>query len=102
MQQPHGVGGFMTFRRSDPVSRAADSLKARSTLTQSEALVLTFNDLLILQGVDPTPVRLVRHQDRRVRAGRLYEAWRNDRAAFEAYQSAQVREVFPVDAVLAS
>ena len=64
--------------------------------------MLTFNDLLTLQGVDPTQVRLVRHQDRRLRAGRLYEAWRNDRAAFEAYQSAQVRDVFPIDAVLAS
>jgi hypothetical protein len=71
-------------------------------LTQSEALVLTFNDLLTLQGVDQKQVRLVRHQDRRLRAGRLYEAWRNDRAAFEAYQSAQVRDVFPIDAVLAS
>ncbi len=64
--------------------------------------MLTFNDLLTLQGVDPAQVRLVRHQDRRLRAGRLYEAWRNDRAAFEAYQSAQVRDVFPIDAVLAS
>ncbi len=64
--------------------------------------MLTFNDLLTLQGVDPAQVRLVRHQDRRLRAGRLYEAWRNDRTAFEAYQSAQVRDVFPIDAVLAS
>ncbi len=64
--------------------------------------MLTFNDLLILEGIDPAPVRLVRHQDRRLRAGRLYEAWRNDRATFEAYQSAQVRDDFPVDAVLAS
>jgi hypothetical protein len=64
--------------------------------------VLTFNDLLTLKGVDPAQVRLVRHQDRRLRAGRLYEAWRNDRAAFEAYQSAQVRDVFPINAVLAS
>ena len=64
--------------------------------------MLTFNDLLTLQGVDPTQVRLVRHQDRRLRAGRLYEAWRNDRAAFEAFQSAQAGDVFPIDAVLAS
>ena len=71
-------------------------------LDQSQALVLTFNDLLTLQGVGPAQVRLVRHQDRRLRAGRLYEAWRNERAVFGAYQSAQVRDVFPVDAVLAS
>lgn len=64
--------------------------------------MLTFNDLLTLQGVDPAQVRLVRHQDRRLRAGRHYEAWRSDRAAFEAYQSAQMRDVFPNDAVLAS
>lgn len=64
--------------------------------------MLTFNDLLALEGFDPTEVRLVRHQDGRLRAGRLYEAWRNDRPAFEAYQSAQVRDVFPVDAVVAS
>lgn len=64
--------------------------------------MLTFNDLLALHGVDQTHVRLVRHQDGRFPAGRLYEAWRNDRAAFEAYQSVQVRDVFPIDAVLAS
>lgn len=64
--------------------------------------MLTFNDLLTLQGVDPAQVRHVRHQDWRLRAGRLYEAWRNDRIAFEAYQSAQVRDVLPIDAVLAS
>ena len=59
--------------------------------------MLTFNDLLPLEGVDPAQVRLARHQDRRLARGRLYEAWRNDRAAFEAYQSVQVRDVFPVD-----
>lgn len=64
--------------------------------------MLTLNDLLTLQGVDPAQVRLVRHQDLRLPAGRLYEAWRNDRAAFEAYQSVQVRDVFPIDAILAS
>jgi hypothetical protein len=64
--------------------------------------VLTFNDLLTLEGVDPAQVRLVRHQDRRLRAGRLYEAWRTDRAAFAAYQSAQKRDVFPIGAILAS
>lgn len=48
--------------------------------------MLTFNDLLCLEGVDPAQVRLVRHQDNRMKAGRLYEAWRNDRSTFERYQ----------------
>lgn len=65
-------------------------------------LVLTFNDLLTLEGVDPLPVRLVRHQDGRFRAGRLYEAWRSDRAAFEFYQSTQSRDVFPEQSMIAS
>jgi len=64
--------------------------------------VLTFNDLLALEGIDTTQVRLVRHQDRRLGAGRLYEAWRNHRDSFERYQSAQSRNVFPVGALLAS
>lgn len=64
--------------------------------------MLTFNDLLSLEGIDPAVVRLARHQDGRVRAGRLYEAWRNDREAFEFYQCTQSRDVFPVDSVIAS
>ena len=64
--------------------------------------MLTFNDLLCLEGVDPAQVRLVRHQDNRLKAGRLYEAWRNDRSTFERYQSAQKRDVFDVGDLLAS
>jgi hypothetical protein len=64
--------------------------------------VLTFNDLLDLNGLEPRHVRLLRHQDRRLRPGRLYEAWRTDRAAFEAYQAMQARDVFEVDDLLAS
>lgn len=64
--------------------------------------MLTFNDLLILEGVDPTTVRLVRHQDSRLGAGRLYEAWRTKRDAFEQYQRVQSRDVFPVGELLAS
>ena len=45
--------------------------------------MLTFNDLLTIEGIDTAQVRLVRHQDGRLGSGRLYEAWRNDRAAFE-------------------
>lgn len=64
--------------------------------------MLTFNDLLTLEGLDSTDVRLVRHQDNRLGRGRLYEAWRNDRAAFESYQSVQSRDRFPVGGLLAS
>jgi hypothetical protein len=64
--------------------------------------MLTFNDLLALEGVDPAKVQLVRHQDGRLGAGRLYESWRSDREAFEGYQSVQHRNVFPVGGVLAS
>lgn len=64
--------------------------------------MLTFNDLLALEGIDPAKVRLVRHQDRRLGPGRLYSAWRNDRDAFEAYQSAQSRNVFSAGDLLAS
>lgn len=64
--------------------------------------MLTFNDLLVLEGIDPTRVRLVRHQDNRLRPGRLYEAWRNDRGTFENYQSVQSKNRFPVGGLLAS
>lgn len=64
--------------------------------------MLTFNDLLSLEGIDAATVRLVRHQDGRLGAGRLYEAWLNDRDAFEAYQSVQRSDRFPEGALLAS
>ncbi|WP_416957758.1 GIY-YIG nuclease family protein [Nocardioides sp. T5] len=64
--------------------------------------MLTFNDLLALEHVDVARVRLVRHQDRRLAPGRLYEAWRNDRASFDSYQAVQARDVFRVGDLLAS
>lgn len=64
--------------------------------------MLTFNDLLALEHVDVARVRLVRHEDRRLAAGRLYEAWRNDRASFESYQAVQARAVFGAGDLLAS
>jgi hypothetical protein len=64
--------------------------------------MLTFNDLLALEGIDTAKVRLVRHQDGRLGAGRLYRAWRNDRGAFEDYQGVQVKDIFPVGDFLAS
>jgi hypothetical protein len=64
--------------------------------------VLTFNDLLALEGVDIAQVRLVRHQDHRLKPGRMYEAWRNNRPAFEAYQRVQSTDRFNVGELLAS
>lgn len=63
--------------------------------------MLTFNDLLRMEGVDPTSVRLVRHQDGRLGRGRMYEAWRSNRAAFESYQSVQSKDRFPLGDLLA-
>ncbi|GAA2748154.1 hypothetical protein GCM10009868_40200 [Terrabacter aerolatus] len=63
--------------------------------------MLTFNDLLALEGIESTGVRLVRHQDSRLGRGRLYEAWLNDRDAFESYQSVQSKDRFPIGDFLA-
>lgn len=63
--------------------------------------MLTFNDLLALEGIDTAKVRLVRHQDSRLGRGRMYEAWRNDLDAFERYQSVQSKDRFPVGDLLA-
>jgi hypothetical protein len=63
--------------------------------------MLMFNDLLALEGVDSTAVRLVRNQDSRLGPGRLYEAWRNHRQAFEDYLSVQSKDRFPVGGLLA-
>lgn len=63
--------------------------------------MLTFNDLLVLEGIDAAKVRLVRHQDGRLGRGRMYEAWRNDRKSFESYQSVQSKDRFPVGDLLA-
>src|SRR3954451_17670166 len=63
--------------------------------------MLTFNHLLALEGIELEKVRLVRHQDSRLGRGRMYEAWRNDREAFESYQSVQSKHRFPVGDLLA-
>lgn len=48
------------------------------------------NSLLDQIKIDPAEVRLLRHQDSRSEKGRTpYELWRDDRPAFEFYQSAQ-------------
>jgi hypothetical protein len=63
--------------------------------------MLTFNDLLALEQLDSTEIRLVRNQDGRLGRGRMYEAWGNDRPAFETYLSVQSKDRFPVGGLLA-
>ena len=49
-----------------------------------------FNTILTQEGIDPTQVRLLRHQDTRADTVRSpYELWRDDRPGFESYQSVQ-------------
>lgn len=51
---------------------------------------LTFNMLLAEAGIPLVDVRLLRHKDQRAAKGRTpYELWRDDRNAFERYQSGQ-------------
>jgi hypothetical protein len=54
---------------------------------------LTFKSALTDAGIDPTKVRLLRHQDSTADYGRTpYELFKNDRPAFELYQSHQSRK----------
>jgi len=49
-----------------------------------------FNTALREAGLDPAEVRFLRHKDTRAVRGRsVYEMWRDDRPAFEQYQSIQ-------------
>lgn len=51
---------------------------------------LMFNSLLTQNALDPATVILLRHQDQRAERGRTpYELWRDNRPAFESYQSTQ-------------
>jgi hypothetical protein len=52
--------------------------------------VLTFGTLLDLAGIEPSAVRLLRHQDNRYSGyPSPYVLWRDHRARFEAYQETQ-------------
>jgi hypothetical protein len=67
--------------------------------------MITFNDVLRSEGIDPANVRLVRHQDSRVAHSSIYATWRqrdNGHALVEEYQSLQSRRVFEVGDLLAS
>jgi hypothetical protein len=51
---------------------------------------ILFNSLLAQHGIAPAAVILLRHQDKRASPGRTpYELWRDNRPAFEVYQSCQ-------------
>jgi hypothetical protein len=51
---------------------------------------IMFNSVLTQNALDPANVILLRHQDQRAARGRTpYELWRDNRPAFESYQSTQ-------------
>ena len=53
-------------------------------------MALTLNTILAGSGIEPETVRVLRHQDTGSLPGRTpYHLWRNDRQAFDAYQSVQ-------------
>ena len=57
---------------------------------------IMFNSLLTKAGLSLADVRLLRHQDTRARRGYSpYELWRDDRPAFDRYQSTQSIENRP-------
>ena len=65
--------------------------------------MLTFNTILRSEGVDPTKVRLVRHQDNRaIVSCTPYNLWRAGDGRLELYQRIQRREVFEIGSTLAS
>ena len=65
--------------------------------------MLTFNDILRIEGVDPEQVRLIRHQDTRTQVVRpLYEIWRTEPERLERYQELQKPGAFREGEHLAS
>ena len=67
--------------------------------------MITFNDILRSEAIDPEAVRLVRHEDAGKGASRIYATWRQGdlgRRRFEEYQRGQSREVFKIGDLLAS
>jgi GIY-YIG catalytic domain len=65
--------------------------------------MLTFNAILRHEGVDPSKVRLVRHQDNRaIVSCTPYNLWRAADGRLELYQRIQRRDVFEVGSTLAT
>ncbi len=65
--------------------------------------MITFNELLRSEGIDPAHVKLVRHQDKRF-PGRPtpYQLWKAGDGRYELYQKIQRRPVFDRAQLLAS
>lgn len=51
--------------------------------------MLSFSDLLVVNGLNPSEVRLLRHRDNRYKGQSPYVMWRDNRPAFEEYQRTQ-------------
>jgi len=66
--------------------------------------VITFNDILRSEGIEPTGVRLVRHLDTGRREPTIYAAWRSSkgRHLVEEYQRIQARRIFRIGDAVAS
>ena len=66
--------------------------------------MISFNDILRNEGIDPTIVRLVRHQDNaRIPSSKtLFDIWKQEPEKFEMYQSLQTHPKFEVGQILAS
>ena len=66
-------------------------------------MTLTFDHILSTVNVDTLAVHLVRHKDGRQGTRKsIYALWRDDRDAFELYQSIQGRPIFRVGNLVAS
>jgi hypothetical protein len=65
--------------------------------------MLTFNTILRHEGIEPSNVQLVRHQDNRaIVSCTPYNLWRAGDGRLELYQRIQKREVFGVGSILAT
>ncbi len=66
--------------------------------------MITFNDILLAEGINPATVKLVRHQEGGRRGMIVYATSRqpDGRAKVEEYQSVQSRKVFEVGGLIAS
>ena len=66
--------------------------------------MISFNDVLRSEGVDPATVRLARHQDTRAPGRSIYAIWKSPGGPelVEAYQAVQAREVFEIGGLVAS
>jgi len=64
--------------------------------------MLTFNTLLRDEGIDPSIVKLVRHQDTGQNNRTVYQLWHGDKAQFDLYQRIQRELVFKDAQMIAS